>query len=271
MQPLNSAITGALAAVTPRESTGQPHGKTELSISGSENAKSWLLAQSGPEAADKALLASLGSLLGSEVCLRTELRFPEGRPAYSVAVGADFAASGQDDVTRALQRMHGAMARPERIEAENWFAAMRLATAGGQKADFDVMATMKLYVAELSAYPADVVRAVFKKFTTAPRDATSWFPTLPELIAEAERLVSTRRALISALTKWRPEDDEDRKQARIRSLLLDVKELEDSVFLKKRGQPEVYAEAMARAKVMRDEAAALRRGEPWPKPEEDVV
>jgi hypothetical protein len=224
-------------------------------------ARDWLLAQPSPEAVDAALSAWVRSSLGTEVTLMTEMRFPEDKPAYSVAVGARVPVRSQAEADAALEKLSGAMAPPTADQAQEWFYAMHLATAGAQRSEVDKEATMHLYVAAMQGYPADVARAAFMHFTTAPRPGTSWFPTLPEVIAQADRLVAGRRAVIGALRGWRPVSADDRKNEAIRGYLIDAKILQDEALMCKRSAPERSAELMQQAEALRAKADALRRGE----------
>jgi hypothetical protein len=125
----------------------------------------------------------------------------------------------------------------------------------------DEEARMNVYVAAMSVYPADVVRSVFDHFTRRPSAGTSWFPTLPEMIREADRLVSSRKVTIAALLAWKPQTNAERKASAIREITIEAMEIERAVFSYKRSEPERYASEMARAAKLHARAAKIRRGE----------
>jgi hypothetical protein len=251
-------------ALEPQRSTGHGRGTIGFSNSEAESARSWLVRQD-PAQVDEALGAWVSTLLGAAPKVETELRFPtdEGPQfaPYAVATSAHLPVRSEEDAAQVLRKYQGAMTPPEKPQVENWFYAMRLALASSTKSEMDEVGRMAIYVAELGRYPADVTKAVFDHFTRKPRAGTSWLPTLPEMVAVAERLVSPRRAVIAALQGWKAPSDEDLRRERIRQLLFEAAELDRATFLMKRSAPEKYAAAQAKIAEFKAEADRLRRGE----------
>lgn len=268
MQPMSSAITGLVEGLEAPKPTGLQRGETtsggSLTVGDSER-RAWLAART-PEAVDAALLASVKSSLGVAVNVVKENRFPEDGKPYKVAVAPIIEAKSVEDARAAAERFQGAMVPADPRQVEEWFYAMRLATAGAAKSEMDEEARLNLYGAAMARYPADVAKAALTAFTTRLKDGAAWFPTLPELIAEADRLVSIRKAVIAGLLAWKPFTEEQIKKADARDLLIKAVEVENEAFLCRRSNPEKHAALKAEASELRKRAREMTHG---PAPTQD--
>ena len=74
-------------------------------------------------------------------------------------------------------------------------SGLRMATKMRESDPADLTAQVRLYVADLAHYPADVVVASCRRL----RRSVTFFPTLSEIIAEIEPMMVDRRA---ALASW---------------------------------------------------------------------
>lgn len=259
-----SEITGSLALEPgASNSTGPQHGGrgSAVTVSGEvEAARAWLVSRT-PAEVDAELLERARSSHGVTISLTTELRFPEDRPAYRVATGAALQVTDPGQVPALAQTVRDAMVTPTPLQADKWFLALRLATAGARKSEMDEAATIALYTNTLGKYPADVSKAVFHHFTTAPRTDTSWFPTLPEMVAKAEELASPRRSLLASLLAWKPETEDQRRDRTVRALMLEAHNAREDAQMCRRSNPEKHAELMAWARNRDAKAAQIRRRE----------
>lgn len=210
MQPLNSAITGAVDLVTQRSSVGQRPGTTESSksaIVSVETARDWLLRQVNPEATDAALCRSLTSTLGVMAMPRTEMRFPADGPAYPVTVGCGFNIRDHAAIPAAIDKIEQALtpASPEHCEA--WLVMLQAATAHRADTGATSAVAYSLYAAELRQWPADVAKSACERLARGKigQTGTNWFPTLADLVKECERLAANRKAIHAALKRYVPE------------------------------------------------------------------
>lgn len=271
MKPRNSETTGeAKRDHAGQNSIGQQHGETVsgTSLTVSENEKrAWLVARS-PEAVDAALLTSVASSFGAVLNVVSENRFPEDGPAYRVAVTCGVQVASVEQARAAAERFQGAMIPATASQAEEWFYALRLATAGAAKSEMDEEARMALYVNAMARYPADVARAALSGFMTRTKGGTAWFPTLAELIAEADKLVAPRQVIIAGLLAWRPKTPDEERQEDARELLFQAVEKEREAFPFKRSDHAKYTAMMGEAKALRTKAAETRRGGPKPEASE---
>lgn len=262
MKPTNSETTGQPEGRVAQRPIGPQHGGTgsgnALTISETER-RAWLVART-PTAVDEALSASVKSSLGVGLSVVMENRFPEGAAPYRVAVGCSVEVTTREQAVAAAERFQGAMIPATRNQAEEWFYALRLATAGGAKSEMDEAARMALYVSAMAKYPADVAKAALTGFATRLKNGAAWFPTLPELIAEADNLVAPRQTIIAGLLAWRPKTPEEERHEDARELLFQAVEHEREAFAFKRSDPPKYAAMMGEAKAMRTKAADTRRG-----------
>lgn len=205
MQPMSSAITGALRELEQQSSTGLAHGGTASgsSLSVSENvARGWLLAQPSVAEADKALLASLKSQHGVEAIFQTESRFPHEGGYYTAVVGCYVKPEEADKVTAAIARMEAASVQPTREQAEDWLIMLQAATAGGRKGEIDTAIALEVYSGMLAKYPADVAREACTNLALKKRQGGNWFPTLADLNAECEKLADRRKLVLSAMKTY---------------------------------------------------------------------
>lgn len=210
MQPLSSATTGALAAVTPRSSTGHEPGTTGSlrSLTASdEPAREWLLRQASPGAADAALCRSLISTLGVTARAKAETRFPEGGRPYQVVVGFGLIVEDREQLPAAIAKVHQALTPASVEQCEGWLVMLQAACA--RRTDSAVASTVAyaLYASELRQWPADVAKSACERLARGRPGQTepNWFPTLAELVAECERLAAPRKALLASLQRWAPE------------------------------------------------------------------
>lgn len=269
MQPLSSAITGALEAVTPRSSPGGSPGtigsSTSLSVN-VETVRGWLLAQPSVEAADEALRISLQSSLGVAVGLRTEGRFPENAPAYRVTVGAVLAVTNAENLPAAISRIESSLVAPTKTQAEDWLVMLQAACAGGRKSEMGQMVALELYAGTLTRFPADVAREACQALALKPRDGATWFPTLAELNSECERRTMPREAMLRALKTWRAPTEAEVLKAKAYDLRYAVAEANVENLRVRRSDPdrsseleEFIASATAEASELEREARALGR------------
>lgn len=233
-------------------------------VTASESAQvAWLVARS-PDQVNAALLASVKSSLGVELSVVSENRFPEGKPSYRVAVGTEIECRSVEDAKVAAERFQAAMIPAPKPMLEEWFYAIRLATVGGSKSEMDEEARLALYVSALVRYPADIARAVCTWFTTHRGGNVAWFPPLPDLIAEADKLLASREVIIAGLLAWKPKTSDQERHEEARELLFQAVEMEREAFAFKRSDAPKYAAMMADAKALRTKAADTRRGGPQP-------
>jgi len=141
----------------------------------------------------------LQSQLGVEATPRTESRFPKDGGFYVVTVGCDLTVADEANLPAAIAKLEAAMTAPTKQQAEDWLILLKAATAGGRKSEAESAIGLDLFSGVLSRYPADVARKTCEILGTQARDSTAWFPTLPEIVALADRLVSGRAAMLGAL------------------------------------------------------------------------
>lgn len=175
MKPIGSEITG-LVSQTERasSSTGLQHGVTGSAPphSGSEiAAREWLLARDLAET-DRKLRASLTSLL-------------DGKPTRLL-------------VDREIQRFSAMMTPPTQDDADQWLAALQVATAGAKRSDNNAALALDLYSACLRRYPADIAKAACTQLALS----VQWFPTLAEIEAKCIALSDNRRRMLVSLRRW---------------------------------------------------------------------
>lgn len=161
------------------------------------------LARGTPEEADRAA-ASRALSHGVTLAMRTEGRYPEGRPAYTVVV--DCTASGGNehgrqaalsDVTKLLTPA------PIRV-IEGWLAELSVIVAKRKDEAIDEALRVTAYASRLAAYPADVAR------TALLGQRWRYWPTWDELAAVCDSLASVRRCMVIALSRA-PERPEERE------------------------------------------------------------
>lgn len=116
-----------------------------------------------------------------------------------VVVGCDVSAKDAANLPQALARMEAAMARPTKQQAEDWIILLQAACAGGRRSEAGAVVAFELYSAQVALYPADVGREACRKLAIRPTAGSNWFPTLSEVVAECDRLVSQRQSTYLAL------------------------------------------------------------------------
>jgi hypothetical protein len=203
MQPMSSAITGALEAVTQRRPTGtspSEPGSGTLVQADEGQLRGWL-ARRTPAETDQALRTSLRSSLGVEVQVRTETRYPAEGGYYRIVVGCDVAAPDPEAQSRGRQMVENGSIGPTKEQAENWLVALQVATAGGRKSEIAQEVALDLYSGCLMRWPVDVAKEACQRLALKPRKGTAWFPTLAEIEAECERLGGGRRAMLASLRR----------------------------------------------------------------------
>jgi len=236
---------------------------TELTKTTEADQRGWLVART-PDQVDAALLTSVASSFGAVLSVVSENRFPEDGPAYRVAVTCGVQVASVEQAMAAAERFQGAMLPATQSQVEDWFYALRLATAGAAKAETDEEARLALYVNAMARYPADVAKAALGAFMTRTKGCTAWFPTLAELVAEADKLVAPRQVIIAGLLAWKPKTPDQERQEDARELLFQAVEKEREAFQFKRSDAPKYAAMMGEAKALRAKAADMRRGGPAP-------
>lgn len=198
MQPLSSAITGALdRAATPPNLTGPPLGETASgrSLTASE-ARDRLLAAT-PQETDQRLLTWLKS--------QGVVATPEVRLTYPATGGyrrdlTGFSFSGLSPAVQAwaVTAAVSAMTPATQDDCEGWIATMHACMAHRGSSETAVELVLSLYAARLRMYPADVAKAVCMAFTLR-RDKPNWFPTLSEVDEACEAATEKRAALLKSL------------------------------------------------------------------------
>lgn len=210
MQPMSSAITGALAETQRRvEVTGtspsKPGSVTSLPVP-AEAARDWLLRQANPEQADAALCRSLISTLGVTARARAEYRFPEGGQPYSVVSGYDLTIEDEAQIPAALAKIEQALTPATAEQCETWLVMLQAATARRADSEMSAAVAYTLYASELRQWPADVAKAACERLARGKPGLSgpNWFPTLAEVVQECERFAAPRKALYLSLQHWKP-------------------------------------------------------------------
>lgn len=152
-----------------------------------------------PEEGDRQLVALLTQLLGSDVVLIEEMRFPDGGAAYSRVVGARVNCEDKTALARCLATVEGALGPSTHDQCEEWLAMLEVALAGANRSQDYNEVKLAVYAGALTKYPPDVVKAVCKNLAMAPRRGDAWFPKLPNLTYECEKMTATREALKASL------------------------------------------------------------------------
>lgn len=147
----------------------------------------WLAARSPAEVDEAA--RSQASRRGVELRTRTEGRYPEGRPSYSVVVSCD--AIGGDQVALEADLRKLMVPAPIR-KIEGWLAELSVIVARREGDEMSEALRLSAYSGRLARYPADVARAALLDH--------SWrfWPTWEELDGVCNALVSPRRWMIAA-------------------------------------------------------------------------
>lgn len=226
MQPLSSAITGALAAATQQEQTGQRPGETGSGKSQTA-VVAWLELRA-PDQTDRELLRSLASSLNVEVILETANRFPENKPVYSEIVSCKLNGLRVENRNAVQAKIQNACTQAPRSKLEDWLVALQAATARRGDDETAMSVALDIYSGALGRYPADVAKAACMNLALRP-ESPNWWPTLGELDAECQRLAKPRLAMMHAIQNWIAPSPEKAQakgdEARARDLRVQAEEL----------------------------------------------
>lgn len=158
----------------------------------------WVLRHT-PTEVDKALERWLTSSLRVGVRNKSEMRFPEGAPAYSIPLPPVLTIEDRDKLPAAIAKVQSTMFAPAKHDCEQWIARLEVACAGGQKSLESQNLRLDTYSGAMVKFPADVAKAACEELALKPRGSAAWFPTLPELMGVCERLAAPRKMLLAAL------------------------------------------------------------------------
>ena len=203
MKPISSAIiTSQREPVT---ATGTAHGSRGLAtLSNSDRVAAWLSRQK-PKDMDSAAV-SRASSHGVALKVKYELRFPEGRPSYQVAVWCD-ASGNREGALAALNDLRNFMTPAPQRSIEGWLAELSVTVARSKDDDFGDELRLNTYASRLSRYPADVVREVLQE------GRFHFWPTWDELAKRCDAMAGPRAHMIAALERGIPEEPETRRAA----------------------------------------------------------
>jgi len=221
VQPMNSAITGALAQVeTLRNSTGQPPSATESArlptVEEVAKARAWLVARK-PAEVDQAIQALLTSQLGARVSENREWRFPPDKPAYQVVTSAGITGLSKETQPLAIAKARMALTpvsyeEAERLASQLGILPRRNMSETTAETAFDV------YIRMLMDHPADVATEVVRLYVTEPNadGGPTWFPSPPEVEARLRARSAFRKALLEAVLWWKEPPPRDEEADRLR-------------------------------------------------------
>lgn len=199
MQPLNSAITGALAQVETRQSsTGRRPGETASVRSLTESALRARLVSQSPADTDRNLFRWLESSLNVVAKPRGRMMFPKSGGYYVQSDGTDIAGLTPENRGEAIAAVEAAMTRPSVEDCEELVASLHAVTARRSEDGAGQALALTLYSSCLSQYPADIAKSVCMSFALR-RQSPNWFPTLSELDEACERATDKRASLLRAL------------------------------------------------------------------------
>lgn len=200
MKPISSAITGALRQVeTQQSSIGEQRGETGSGLALTDAEARARLAQP-PEETDRKLAQWLKSSLGGELTKIRENRYPQDQPAYSVLAAVRVRDLSPASKSKALAAYRAAMTPPKLEQVEGWLAMLHTATAHRSEGEATLSIAIDLYASALAQYPADVAKQACMNLATR-RVAPNWWPTLSELLMEADDLVAERKAILAELER----------------------------------------------------------------------
>lgn len=185
------------------------------------------------------------------------MRFPPNGKAYSVATRCAVLAPDASSVAAAIVKLEGATTGPDKRQVEIWLVALQAATKGAKASEIASMVALDLYTAALMRYPADVAKSACMMMAMRPPTPgeTNWFPSLGELIAECDRLVSPRQTMLAGLRAWREPTAAELSAARRRRWQLNEYTARDDAALCRRSDPDRHSELMEFA----DYARAMSR------------
>jgi hypothetical protein len=142
---------------------------------------------------------SLISSFGTSINLRREGRYPEGKRPYTVTVGVDVTLAKGADPRGALSAARRTMAPAGDLHLKAWLAKLQAGCARRPGSEATAAVQLNLYTEELRKFPADVAKEACQRLLRGPGMGTVWFPTLGELIAVCEALVTDRAMIIAKL------------------------------------------------------------------------
>jgi len=145
-----------------------------------------------PAETDKTLDQWLRLSLGGDVKRQTENRYPAEGGYYHELRGVSVANLTPDNRAKAAQAYRLAMTPPTREQAEEWVAMLHAATAHRSEGEGGMEVALDLYANALRQYPADCARQACMNLATR-RQSPNWFPTLSELMMEADDISQVRR------------------------------------------------------------------------------
>ena len=140
------------------------------------------------------------SSLNVEVTFHERFMFPPDARPYKVIERADVTAQDAEAIPAAVAKVQAAMTRITFEQAEEFLAMLQAACAHRSEGEASSNVGLTLYASCLAQFPADVAKAACMNMALRKTKGPNWFPTLSELNAECERLASTRKAMLSALT-----------------------------------------------------------------------
>lgn len=200
MQPMSSAITGALAqAETQLSSTGLQHSETASGKSLTESAARDRLVAQKPTETDRNLLAWLESSLGVVAKPNISLTYPLTGGYRRTVSSFDVSGITRENRQLAFDAVKSAMTRPTHDQVEEWIAGLAAVTAQRVQSDDVSEIALSLYVGRLRQYPADVVKETCMAFALR-REKPNWFPTLSEIDEACEKATKQREQLLKALS-----------------------------------------------------------------------
>jgi hypothetical protein len=130
---------------------------------------------------------------GVDLQMTKKWHTPETGPSYEILTGCT--AVGDGDYAAAAARMPNFFTPAPRKQVEAWLAELSVITARQRASDFEDELRLEAHATRLSAFPADVVR-----YATLVHPWHFW-PTWEELKEVCERLVTPRRAMLTALER----------------------------------------------------------------------
>jgi hypothetical protein len=235
MKQIGSETTTLLATLG--SGTGTQHGALGSATPEDVRMAGWLSRRSPAEVDQVAL--SRASQHNVELTTRTEGRYPEGRPSYTVVVGCRVA--GDESGRMAALADLSKLATPAPIrEIEGWLAELSVMVARRPQEEIDEALRLSAYSGRLQAYPADVARAALLDHRW------KFWPTWEELAGVCDALSSPRRHMVSALSfpiepreerRAPPSPDERAKVAEIGERYLAEKRIEERERQAKKRKP----------------------------------
>lgn len=126
--------------------------------------------------------------------MRTEWRFPEGRPSFSVVVACSASGSGEDRAI-VLGEIERLLTPAPIREIEGWLAELSVMVARRPQDEVDEALRLTAYASRLAQYPADVARSALLDHRWR------FWPTWEELSSVCDGMASPRRHMAAALRR----------------------------------------------------------------------